>query len=439
MFTAKAYSTRKSWQNISLISLYVFFLFARAPDILLQGRFWAEEGFVFYSNAFNLHPLQALFHVYGGYINLGASGTTLIARYVFLPPRYAPYVTIFCGLFVQLLPLYVLLTAKDKWLQLFKTRVLATLLLLFIPESSEISLQCLHLQFHLTLACVFIAFTTSSYNHQKPKLFILFLAPLCGLLPITTIPIFLYKTITKGNRAQYYQMLALIGGSSIQLSFYLTNHWLHFDTSESWLPRYNHLSYTELTNVIFVRDILFPFLGHRNVYALKWMANISSALQYHSFSRLACVIPTLLFLGLIALFLKYPKTRAGLNLLFAAIFIQSICIYGSIGGPLQVINPYFTERYSFIAQAILAFLLLYFSITLPFKGSIVCHLLIGWLLIVGINNFFYTFPETKDGAGKIWSQELKKWKKNTSYHPKTWSSGWYIVMPKALVTNRKLP
>lgn len=509
----------RSNQTYFLLFIYILFLFLRAPDILIQGRFWAEEGNIFYANAYNMSPLHALFVVYGGYINLGASGATLLTRYLYVPLEYAPYVTTFIGLFFQILPIYLLLTAKDEWLAPFRVRLLATLLLLLIPESSEISVQTLHIQFHLTLACAFIAFLKTDIHHQRYfKLVLLIFAPLCGLLPIVLLPIFLIQSANEKSRFRLEQLIALMMGSVVQLSFYLYNLKYNIDLNSISIIRQHHISFTELCSVIYVRDLVFPFLGHRYdviakiiakifyelkghhlfilscvsfcilfllsfslvikrpqlrrifivlittlvtlfiiVYAvigetiqltnpyltesyetsLVIMANIFHNLDTHQISIKACIVSSLFLIFILSIFLKYPKTRKGFILFLTALFTLCLAIYGVIGGTIQLVNPYFTERYTFLSQALFSIMLLYFSITLPHKGKIISNVIILWLLIVGCFNFFQLLPEAKDGGGHVWKQELQKWKENPEYHPKIWSSGWYIIIPKQATNHTK--
>ncbi|CAI3924665.1 unnamed protein product [Commensalibacter communis] len=499
-------------QTILLLFLYVFFLFIRAPDILIQGRFWAEEGNIFYVNAYNMNPLHALFVVYGGYINLGASGATLIARFLHIPLEYAPYVTTFTGLFFQILPIYLLLTAKDEWLGPFHIRLLATLLLLFVPESSEISLQSLHIQFHLTLACAFIALLKTDAQYQRWfKLMLLFFAPLCGLLPIILLPIYLIQFINDKNYRRIEQFFALFLGSLIQLAFYLYNIKFNIDINSTTIARQGHFSFADLCSVIYVRDLVFPFLGHRYDVIIKIIVKIYYELQAHhlfipiliiiglslvialicmiKYSKIrsllvffiticlviffvvygvigktilfaypyylnnletsmiimadvfhhleinqvsikSCVITCIFLGGVSSIFILYPSTRKAFILYITALLTLSLAVYGVIGGTIQLVNPYFTERYTFLSQALFAIMILHFSISLPKTGKFITNIVILWLLIVGSFNFFQLLPEAKDGGGHIWKQELQKWKQNSDYRPKIWSSGWYIVVPE---------
>ena len=73
-----------------MVALPALAICARMPEIVIKGRFWAEEGDVFFHEAWVLPPMRALFRSYGGYLNLAANIGTLAARWL-LPVSSAPH------------------------------------------------------------------------------------------------------------------------------------------------------------------------------------------------------------------------------------------------------------------------------------------------------------------------------------------------------------
>ena len=65
--------------RVGLLFAYVVLVATRLPQVLIKGRFWAEEGAVYFINARTLPWLDALFAVHTGYLNLAASFATLLA------------------------------------------------------------------------------------------------------------------------------------------------------------------------------------------------------------------------------------------------------------------------------------------------------------------------------------------------------------------------
>jgi hypothetical protein len=133
-----------------LVALFIVLICARMPDVILHGRFWAEEGRDFFRYAWENPWYRALARPYGGYLNVVADGGTLLAH-VLVPLKYAPYVTIAIALFFQACPAIMIITGKAAWLRP-RWAVLAALFVLATPPvSEEVWLQTLHREFHLAL------------------------------------------------------------------------------------------------------------------------------------------------------------------------------------------------------------------------------------------------------------------------------------------------
>lgn len=214
----------RSQHTFLLLGIFAFFLCLRSPEILIKGRFWAEEGTVFFHNAWTCSFTTALFTSYGGYLNLATNAATLLAFWL-APLPQAPYVTIAIGLAFQLLPLYLLLTAREAWLADFKTRVWATLLLLLVPETSEISLQSLHIQFSLSLASAIILTLATERTVQRWfRLGILFLTPLCGLSAIPLGLLYGLRVLYQRSWLRFEQLCVFSLSSALQLLFFYDPH-----------------------------------------------------------------------------------------------------------------------------------------------------------------------------------------------------------------------
>lgn len=408
----------KNKQTCLLIALFATLLCLRAPYILIYGRFWAEEGSVFFHNAFVQPPLKALFFVFGGYLNLATNASTLIARWA-VPIYYAPYVTIFIGLFFQILPLFLLLTSKNEWLSSFRTRLLITLLLLLVPASSEIALQSLHIQFQLALCCAIIAFLGTETGYQRwLRLSILFLSPLCGLIVIPLLVVFGLRAFVDRNRLRYEQILVLSIGSFVQLFFF-------YDPFSNSARSYN-FSFIDFLVVSFARDIVIPFFGQTHA-TMNLIQHLYQIRMVHHIPFLICFVPIIAFGIIIFCLIKYPKTRPALWLLISAIILRAISIYGAIGGGLMMIDPYSSERYVFCSQALFFLILVVFSVTLPKKGKIIARFFIVWLILVGVFNYFHPFSATTNGSS--WHREIYLWEKDHHYFPKGWPAVWFIDIP----------
>ncbi|MBV9538903.1 MAG: hypothetical protein JOY70_08245, partial [Acidisphaera sp.] len=141
-------------QHAMLLALAAALIALRLPDAVLDGRFWAEEGAVYFRNALHDGWAAALFTVHTGYLNLAASTATLLAAHVPLP--CAPYVTETVALLLQLCPAALLLTADLPWLRRPVTGLIAVALIVLAPNAAEVWLNSITSQFHLALAAALV-------------------------------------------------------------------------------------------------------------------------------------------------------------------------------------------------------------------------------------------------------------------------------------------
>ncbi|MDI2113681.1 hypothetical protein [Commensalibacter nepenthis] len=387
----------------------------RSPEILIDSRFWAEER-VFFENAWIMNPLKALFFSYGGYLNLPVNAATLIARWC-VPLIYAPYVTMCIGLLFQLLPTYLLLTAKDKWLSSFKIRLFLALLLLFVPESLEISLQSLHIQFHLTLAAaIILLLDTSSGNQRYFRISILLLTTLSGVMSIFLVPLYLLRCLVDKDPLRFEQFTILLIGNIIQFVFFY----------QSFHDRQYHFSVTDFLSIFFVKNLYIPFLGN-NSLSNPYLLYLKSLITTQQIPIFACCISIAVLLIIIYCFYKYPKTRQASYLLGYNLLNLALATFGAIGPTAWFFEPYFNQRYAFINQSLMCILLGYFMYALPKKGQYICILLSILLLIVNCHNFYHLVSHS---YGVIpWREQIKIWKHNPNMNLEIWPKGWFIKLP----------
>ncbi|EUK18919.1 hypothetical protein [Commensalibacter papalotli (ex Servin-Garciduenas et al. 2014)] len=413
-----SFKRNRSIQTIALLFLFVIIMCLRAPDVFLYGRFWAEEGYIFFYNAWTMSPLQALFHPFAGYLNLSTNGVTLIARWC-IPFEYAPYLTTIIGILFQLLPLFLLLTAKDEWLVSFQVRLFLTLLLLFVPETAETSLHSLHIQFQLTLACGVILILQPSYSYQRwLKIIILLLAGLSGLMVFALLPIYAIRCWIDKNKLRIEQFSILLLSCLIQYFFFY----------EKVDGRLHAFFVSDFLNIFFIHELYIPFLGN-NSYTVPYMAFLHDHMHDLYAFVFPCVIVALFITGIIYIFYKNATTRPAIFLFLAALTLFSISIIGSIGDRNSFLIPFANQRYVFISQSLLCIMLVYITYHLPNVRRKIGKIIICWLIFVGGIHFF-TQPAFIVKAPKnylSWQQQVALWKKDPDYTFQIWPSNWVQI------------
>ncbi|CAI3925769.1 hypothetical protein [Commensalibacter papalotli (ex Botero et al. 2024)] len=410
--TIQNYYDKKKYQTFFLLLVIACIHITRSPEVIIESRFWAEEG-GFFLNAWLSNPIKSLFFSYGGYLNLPVNGATLLAKWC-VPLKYAPYVTMIIGLLFQLLPTFLILTAKDKWLSSFKIRLLAALLLLFVPESLEISLQSLHIQFQLTLATAIILILDTQPIHQRWfKLSILFLTALSGVISIILIPLYLCRCLIDKDRPRIEQFLTLLVGNIIQFSFFYT----------SFNQRQYHTSFIDFLSIFFAKDIYLPLFGN-NSLSNPYLLYLQSLVKNQQLPIFACSVSIFVLLLLIYCFYNYPRTRLAGYLLISALLNLALSTFGAIGPSYWFFEPYFNQRYAFINQSLMCLLLVYFIYSLPKLGKYFCITLSIWLLIANTYNYYH-FVSHSYGVPP-WRQQIKLIKQNPNINIAIWPKGWFI-------------
>jgi hypothetical protein len=66
-YLSRPYERHYGWLYGAVVACSMLILFARSPEMLLNPRFFAEDGRIFYQDAFNLGPLAPVFMPYAGY------------------------------------------------------------------------------------------------------------------------------------------------------------------------------------------------------------------------------------------------------------------------------------------------------------------------------------------------------------------------------------
>ena len=198
--------------------LYAFVLVARAPWVLVQGRFWAEEATGYFAYAWD-HPfLDALTAPHYGYFNLVANLGALLATHVSL--ESAPRFTTALGLLVQLIPAAVILFAAVPVLATPLRKACALLLLLVAPANPEVYLNTIQAQHLLCAACgVILISETGGWADRVGKWLVLGLGGLSGIACTFLAPLFWVQWWFERRRARLIQALILSVCALVQFAF----------------------------------------------------------------------------------------------------------------------------------------------------------------------------------------------------------------------------
>jgi len=172
-------------------------LILRRPDAVFHAQFWAEDGVVWFADAYNHGALRALVLARDGYLQTLPRLACAIALWV--PLVYAPLITNLIALLIEALPPLFLLSSRMRNLGPLWLRCGLALLLLFVPDASEVHAAITDAEFQMAvLAClVIIAEVPRSRAGRIFDVVVLLLFALTGPFCVLLFPVALVRTIAQ--------------------------------------------------------------------------------------------------------------------------------------------------------------------------------------------------------------------------------------------------
>ena len=144
--------------RLLLGALLAALLLLRSPGSLLHPQFWAEDGTLFFQEAFNHGFWPTILQPASGYLH---SFPRLVAGFSLLfPMEQAPLVFNLAAFVVQLMPaLYLLSPRMARIIPSFPARAAAALLYIALPASYETHVNLTNSHWHLALTalCILVA------------------------------------------------------------------------------------------------------------------------------------------------------------------------------------------------------------------------------------------------------------------------------------------
>ena len=144
------------WQVAAFLAALLA-VFSRLPGAFLHPQFFAEDGWVWYQQAYNLHWLRSLSIPQAGYIQMLprlVAGVTLL-----FPMQWAPMLMNWCGAVVQVLPVTALLSRRCATWGPLPLRILMAVIYIAIPDAPEVHIVVTNAMWHLALLQALLAFS----------------------------------------------------------------------------------------------------------------------------------------------------------------------------------------------------------------------------------------------------------------------------------------
>lgn len=202
-----------------LVFVVVFILLAsRRPDGVFHPQFYAEDGSVWFADAYNF-GWAAITHLdyrrpHSGYFEVLPR---FVAQFAFLfPLGKAPLVFNLAAFVVAALPVNLLLFSRSQTWGSIQIRALMAAAYVALPNSSEVSYGITHSDMHLAL-CAFLVLLATAPDGALGKVFDISILLICGLTGpycVFLLPIAIYLLWIDRSRWQWTRAIVL-GASSL--------------------------------------------------------------------------------------------------------------------------------------------------------------------------------------------------------------------------------
>ena len=209
---------KKKNEIFFLILLLLFFY--RSPYIFLNGRFMAEEGAIYFANAYKFGFFYSLIFVdfTSGYLNLWANISGIFSNLFNL--SLAPLISNYLALIPKILIIFLILYCRSILFNRFEYKVLFCLLIFLSPQNvPEIWLNSINSQIFFCIIAFIIIFI--NYNQRNINYFhlsLIFFAGLTGIYSCILSPIFFFKYLIYKKKQDLLNFLVILSCAIIQLS-----------------------------------------------------------------------------------------------------------------------------------------------------------------------------------------------------------------------------
>lgn len=411
-------SVLTSYEKVGLLVGFALLVLLRLPEATWHGRLIGEEGPIFLAYAWHRDTWDALWRSFGGYLNLGANASALLAarlvQHGVMPLELVPRLTMGISLVFQTIPAALVIWGRGNWLTARWVYIVSLLMIVLAPFSEEVWLNTLHIQFHLTLCCALILALDppSSAKGWTAQGVILLLAPLCGPGALVLGPLFLARSLFDRSPARLVQTAVLgLGGLAQLLIFFIPNP-----------IRGGLIDMPSLATIVFLRFGVVPITGVAGglkiiIFAFK--ARVAQGVAWWALAGMSMAYCAVLAL------VAYRYRRHSAGWLIAAGLALAVASFG--GGMLAIqasgwFNPVPGERYNFVPLATIGMALVAIAQDRVGRSRLFLQGLCALVLLTGLTS--YRNPAEYTAQGPDWRAQVKLWRKDHNYPLRVWPEEW---------------
>ena len=414
--------------------------------MLLEPRFWAEEGVLHYAYARSHDWLQALVFVPlgggpEGYFNLLPNLAAWIStRCVDL--EAAPAVSTLIALAAQLAPLALVVWGRSLLWSTLPERLIAGLLLILAPcVVGDVWLNSINSQIFLGLATLLILCERLEGSSRRRKLAyrgLLVGGGLTGVYTAALAPAAILRAYWQRGREAWIHALLVAGCAAFQASVYLMT------AAVSGLDRSRFDIADEGRAIAFAtyHSILRPLFGDDLGAPLTAAIGLQEALGGPNLWRRLHSMPELpdayalwavaLSLGVVAGLVGFlgPPRHPGQKILLAAMFSLWLVVVPATAPSLPRL------RYTTLPGLVVVLAVFLCAQRGPKPSRWIARFLVPLCLVAGIREYRRELPPSAFGQVRnrpVWTQQVARWRSQPELPLITWpyspSGGWRLFLP----------
>lgn len=424
---------RKDIALKSLLTVMVIFItYIRQPELLIEPRFWAEEGTSYFSFAYSHSWLANLFSPQYGYNTLYNSIATSLATMVSL--EYAPYITTYLAFIVQVSVSSAVIWWDIPLLDSLSKKFVMAILIQTLAYA-RIWVTTIGVQYWLCILSFLILLHNHNASGRKMRIlhnWLLALNGLTGILSCILIPAYALKYIKTKSRLVATQTAILTLCLLVQVSVFC--HAI-ITKAPGLERRFLNCDLTYMLSKLITFEFSAPFFGlalfqtslanNMEVWLRNSLSSITGpAIFAFQYNILELTLGILVICYLIFLIFSKFKQLDTQLIVISIVLVTIVSTYFSVnrsGGPRYTFAPsimIITLIVGTIRDRSVSKILRYIASFLA-VAALISSLLQYRLVMRG---FAYdpTWPK--------WRDELKIWRENPDYSLKIWPPPWQMKL-----------
>lgn len=199
---------------LSILSLVVIL---RRPDAILHPELWAEDGVLWYTQAYNSGFLS-LFMPENGYLQTISRIAALVAQP--FPIYYVPYIFAVFAFCAQMIPVALLLSRRfDSIIPDKKIRIIISIIYVLMPNSYEVNMNLTNAQWHLALVLFLLLVGNSQKRYNISDYMLMVVAGLSGPFSVLLSPVAMIEWYRNKFSGDYLRYVIALSCAVVQAVF----------------------------------------------------------------------------------------------------------------------------------------------------------------------------------------------------------------------------